>query len=135
MQRMGSWLASAAADAHNRHVIRPALTTAGKLARALLLVVNHTCIHVIRVIRVIRGQILFLLFLANSDYCVHGCFSPQSFWKRGSLRNGSNIGSRQKLAGVKPDGIESSFCKAAMARSGSPDRAAMRAKVQIGPGP
>jgi hypothetical protein len=56
---MGSWLASAAADAHNRRAIRPALTTAGKLARALLLVVNHICI------RVIRGQILLLLFIAQ----------------------------------------------------------------------
>ena len=33
------------------------------------------------------------------------------------------------------DGIESSFCKAAMARSGSPIRAATRARISIGTGP
>jgi hypothetical protein len=33
------------------------------------------------------------------------------------------------------DGIESSFCKAAMARSGSPMRAATRARTSIGTGP
>ena len=32
-------------------------------------------------------------------------------------------------------GIESSFCKAAMARSGSPVCAATRARISIGPGP
>ena len=32
-------------------------------------------------------------------------------------------------------GIESSFCKAAMARSGSPMRAATRARISIGTGP
>ena len=32
-------------------------------------------------------------------------------------------------------GIESSFCKAAMARSGSPIRAATRARISIGMGP
>src|SRR5207248_6873945 len=59
---------------------------------------------------------------------VHFGFSSQSFWKRGSLRSGSNIGSSRSSAGVSGTfsastarpGIESSFCKAAMARSGSP---------------
>ncbi len=54
---------------------------------------------------------------------------PQSFWKRGSFRSGSNIGSnrsRAAVSGALPTGsapsygIESSFCKAATARSGSP---------------
>jgi hypothetical protein len=31
---------------------------------------------------------------------VHGCFSSQSFWKAGSARNGSQIGSSRKSAGV-----------------------------------
>jgi hypothetical protein len=31
---------------------------------------------------------------------IHGCFSAQSFWKRGSFRSGSNIGSNRRSAGV-----------------------------------
>jgi hypothetical protein len=31
---------------------------------------------------------------------IHGCFSSQSFWKAGSLRNGSQIGSSLNNAGV-----------------------------------
>jgi hypothetical protein len=31
---------------------------------------------------------------------VHGCFSSQSFWKAGSVRNGSHSGSSLKSAGV-----------------------------------
>jgi hypothetical protein len=61
---------------------------------------------------------------ANSYCCDPGCFSSQSFWKRGSFRSGSNIGSSRSSAGVIGgrlwEGIESSFCKATMARSGSP---------------
>jgi hypothetical protein len=59
---------------------------------------------------------------------VHGCFSSHSFWKRGSFRSGSNIGSSRRSAGVSGVvstplyGVESSFCKAAMARSASPIR-------------
>jgi hypothetical protein len=34
----------------------------------------------------------------------HGCFSSQSFWKRGSPRNGSQIGSSLRSAGVTFDG-------------------------------
>src|SRR5467141_1965850 len=57
----------------------------------------------------------------------HG-FSSHSFWKRGSFRSGSNIGSSRSSAGVSGTfaasapwhGIESSFCKGSMARSGSP---------------
>ena len=58
-----------------------------------------------------------------------GAGEATSFWKRGSFRSGSNIGSSRSSAGVSGTldsqcafayGIESSFCKAAMARSGSP---------------
>src|SRR5205823_3234502 len=66
-----------------------------------------------------------------------------SFWKRGSFRSGSNMGSSRSSAGVSATvapsalsyGIESSFCKAAMARSGSPTCAATRARISMGPGP
>ncbi len=37
---------------------------------------------------------------ASCNSCLHGCFSSQSFWKAGSLRNGSQIGSSFKSAGV-----------------------------------
>ena len=48
---------------------------------------------------------------------VHGFFSSQSFWKRGSFRSESNIGSSRSSAGVSgmpteqkpPLGIESTF--------------------------
>jgi hypothetical protein len=30
----------------------------------------------------------------------HGCFSSQSFWKRGSFRSGSNMGSSRSSAGL-----------------------------------
>src|SRR5437899_8534432 len=80
----------------------------------------------------------------------HGCLysfgagEAASFWKRGSFRSGSNIGSSRSSAGVSgtfsvasgpPYGIESSFCKAAMARSGSLICAATRARISIGIGP
>jgi len=56
-----------------------------------------------------------------------GASEAASFWKRGSFRSGSNIGSSRSSAGVSGTfsasaplpGIESSFSKAAMARSGS----------------
>ena len=72
-----------------------------------------------------------------------GADKATSFWKRGSFRSGSNIGSSRSRAGVSgtPEasaasyGIESSFCKAAMARSGSPIRAATRARISIELGP
>src|SRR6266542_6792098 len=58
--------------------------------------------------------------------CYFGVGEATSFWKRGSFRSGSNIGSSRSNAGVSgsagkgtPYGIESSYCKAAMARSGS----------------
>src|SRR6266704_5978969 len=74
---------------------------------------------------------------------LHLDFSSQSFWKRGSFRSGSNIGSSRSSAGVSgtfsasaPEyGIESSFCKAEMARSGSPICAATRARISTGRGP
>src|SRR6266480_787116 len=37
---------------------------------------------------------------ATSDYADHGCFSSQSFWKAGSARKGSQIGSSLRRAGV-----------------------------------
>src|ERR1700730_2721124 len=35
---------------------------------------------------------------------LHGCFSSQSFWKAGSDRNGSQIGSSLRRAGVRANG-------------------------------
>src|SRR5213595_4325530 len=66
-----------------------------------------------------------------------------SFWKRGSFRNGSNIGSSRSKAGVSGGfaargasyGIESSLVKVEIARSGSPMRAATRARMSSGLGP
>jgi hypothetical protein len=64
-----------------------------------------------------------------------------SSWKRGSFRSGSNIGSSRSRAGVSgaavsvSTGIDSSFRKAAMARSGSPICAATAARTWIGAGP
>src|SRR5207247_10037926 len=60
-----------------------------------------------------------------------------SFWKRGSLRSGSNIGSIRSNAGVSGGfaangasyGIESSVVKVEMARSGSPTRASTRGRL------
>ena len=65
-----------------------------------------------------------------------GAGEATSFWKRGSFRSGSNIGSSRSSAGVSGTllangplyGIESNFCKAAIARSGSPTCAATRAR-------
>jgi hypothetical protein len=37
---------------------------------------------------------------AGSDYTDPGCFSSQSFWKAGSARKGSHIGSNLRSAGV-----------------------------------
>src|SRR5207249_7678745 len=66
-----------------------------------------------------------------------------SFWKRGSLRSGSNIGSSRSNAGViggfaargASYGIESSLVKAEMERSESPILAATRARISSGLGP
>src|SRR5713101_8558421 len=79
----------------------------------------------------------------------HGCLysfgagEAARFWKRGSFRGGSNIGSSRSSAGVSGTlkdsapayGIESSFRKAAMARSGSPICAATRARTSSDQGP
>ena len=40
-----------------------------------------------------------------AENCVHGCFSSQSFWKAGSVRNGSQIGSSLRRAGVTGGGL------------------------------
>src|SRR5882724_11694369 len=66
-----------------------------------------------------------------------------SFWKRGSFRSGSNIGSNRSSARVSGTllangpayGMTSNFCKAAIARSGSPMRAATRARISSETGP
>jgi hypothetical protein len=80
---------------------------------------------------------------AKPDNCSrHGCLhfyfgagAAASFWKRGSSRSGSNIGSSRSSAGVSGPagkapayGLESSFCNAAMAWSGSLMCAATRAR-------
>src|SRR5439155_1354359 len=72
-----------------------------------------------------------------------GAGEPISFWKRGSLRSGSNIGSSRSNAGVSGGfaargasyGIESSFSNVEMERSESPMRAATRARMSSGLGP
>src|SRR5438128_1249608 len=83
------------------------------------------------------------LFFKLCRHAYFGAGDSASFWKRGSFRSGSNIGSSRSSAGVsgtpnenEPEyGVERSFCKAAMARSGSPMRAATRARISIGMGP
>ena len=71
-------------------------------------------------------------------FAFFGADAAASFWKRGSFRSGSNIGSSRSSAGVSGPGgkapaygIESSFCKAAMARSGSPTCTATRVTISI----
>jgi hypothetical protein len=84
----------------------------------------------------------------RSPYLLFGAASfgtlEASFWKRGSLRSGSNIGSSRSIAGVSGTlslgnapayGVESSCCKAAMARSGSRVCAVTRARISIRAGP
>src|SRR5439155_6531711 len=71
------------------------------------------------------GDLEFDLFLDLSRHAYFGTGQAASFWKRGSFRSGSNIGSSRSNAGVSgtPEitlllyGIESSFCKAPTARS------------------
>src|SRR5438105_13462906 len=75
------------------------------------------------------------------EFCEGGCST--SFWKRGTFRSGSNIGSSRRSAGVSgiivlsepAYGIERRFCKAAMARAGSPLCAATRAGISRDQGP
>src|SRR5262249_40381748 len=72
-----------------------------------------------------------------------GTSEPASFWKRGSFRSGSNMGSSRSSAGVSglfeargpAYGIESTFCNDAMAPSGSASCAHTRARISSGPGP
>jgi hypothetical protein len=62
-----------------------------------------------------------------------------SFWKRGSIRSGSNMGSSRSRAGVSGTfspsaalyGIESTFCKAVTARPRSHICAVTRARMSI----
>src|SRR5262249_17892692 len=66
-----------------------------------------------------------------------------SFWKRGFFRSGSNIGSSRSNAGVRGGfaargasyGIESSFSKVEIERSGGPALAVTRASISIDLGP
>src|SRR5438034_804494 len=82
------------------------------------------------------------LFLDLGGHVHFGAVSA-SFWKRGSLRSGSNIGSSRSNAGVSgifnvqapAPGIESTFSNVAMARSDSPVCAATRARTSIELGP
>src|SRR5438874_9602244 len=83
-----------------------------------------------------------LLLRPGEPGWIHGC-AFASLPKRGSLRNGSNIGSSRSNAGVSGGfaangasyGIESSFSNVEMERSGSPIRAATRARISSGLGP
>src|SRR4029077_13244405 len=83
------------------------------------------------------------LLLDLSRHIHLGVGDAASFWKRGSLRSGSNIGSSRSSAGVSgmylssapSPGTESTCCKVAMARSGSPICAATRARISIGSAP
>src|SRR5206468_8535548 len=83
-------------------------------------------------------------FINGQGEAFLGVGEATSFWKRGSFRSGSNIGSSRSSAGVSGGaprgnspmyGIESSFCKAAMARLASFICAATRANISIGAGP
>ena len=82
-----------------------------------------------------------LLLDPDYGFASFGTSDAASFWKRGSARSGSNIGSSRSSAGVSGTpiaplyGIESSLSKAAIARSRSPKRAATRAKISIATGP
>jgi hypothetical protein len=92
---------------------------------------------------VLAASRVFLFSSSTKAVPYFGAGEVTSFWKRGSLRSGSNIGSSRSSAGVSGTfsasaplpGIESSFCKAAMARPGFPMRAATRARISIGAGP
>src|SRR5439155_22148915 len=72
-----------------------------------------------------------------------GAEAAMSFWKRGSFRSESNIGSSRSNAGViggfaakgASYGIESSLVKVEMERSESPMLAATRARMSSGLGP
>src|SRR5437588_7967223 len=82
------------------------------------------------------------LFLDLGGHVYFGAGEATSFWKRGSFRSGSNIGSSRSSAGVSgtgrrapPYGIENSFCKAPIARSDSPICADTRARISVGKGP
>src|SRR2546428_6732045 len=73
---------------------------------------------------------------------VHGCLSLQSSWKRRSLRSWSKSGSSRSRAGVNgatdghPSyGISSRRVRAGIARSRSPKRASIRARISSYSGP
>src|SRR5262249_7219002 len=61
---------------------------------------------------------------------IHGCFSSQSFWKRGSPRNGSQAGWSLRSAGVRQlvYGISRRCCSLGIARSFSPTKTSTAAK-------
>src|SRR6266487_658817 len=72
---------------------------------------------------------------------IHGFFSSQSFWKRGSLRIWSKSGSSRSRAGVNGGppseeyGMFSKCFKAGIARLPSPKRACIRARIASYCGP
>src|SRR5262245_45056241 len=79
----------------------------------------------------------FPLNLGSHAESYFGAGGATSFWKRGSFRSESNIGSSRRSAGASgmlyaswvSYGVESNFCKETIARSGSPVCAATRARI------
>src|SRR5438034_3264337 len=57
--------------------------------------------------------------LADHCFASFGAGEAASFWKRGSSRSSAGVSGTFSPSGPEP-GIESNFCNAAMARSGSP---------------
>jgi len=92
---------------------------------------------------VLAASRVFLFSSSTKAGPYFGAGEATIFSKRGSFRSGSNIGSSRSSAGVSGTlspsaplpGIDSSFSKAAMARSGSPICAANRTRISIGTGP
>jgi hypothetical protein len=84
---------------------------------------------------------VFLFSSSTTAVPYFGAGEATSFWKRGSFRSGSNIGSSRSNAGVSGSatalryGVERSFSKVVMARSGSRMLAATRETISIALGP
>src|SRR5262249_44397752 len=96
--------------------------------------------------RLIRGgtRLAFLLdSAANRTWDragaaqAHGFFSSQSFWKAGSERNGSHVGSSLRSAGVRklPYGVSKRCCSLGIARFLSPTKTSTKAKFSSFLGP
>src|SRR5262249_39682732 len=88
------------------------------------------------------GRLGFLEIVSN-DFLVlqapriHGCFSSQSFWKRGSPRNGSHCGLSLKSAGVRQllYGTSKRCCSLGIARFLSPTKTSTYARFSSALGP